>query len=344
MKKVTIYTLADKRPDFIEPQFESFKKHIKDNYEYVVLNNAISNKKNRDEITRICKKLDIRMIHVIKDKRFNNIDGEKAITFWGSYTNANLACAYPLNWAWEQICEDNKDNIFIIIDSDMFICKDISFNKEMEGCDASFIIQYRGPHNHRKEMTVTYPWNGICIFDTEKIQNIQSLSWDCGEVKGFKVDVGGGSHFWLEKNKIKIRHISEYAIHNVSEVDQSKIKIEAVLNGNYHYHFVYDTKDKSLSDFYCYEHEWEPEDQILPQYPDNFLETLQKKTLVYYEKFIKNKQTYPNPTFLGLIEFENFKDEIDPFIIHNKAGSGYAGFPKEYGIKKLEFIKKTLSL
>src|SRR6185436_13116035 len=59
---------------------------------------------------------------------------------------------------------------------------------------------------------------------------------------------------------------------------------------------------------------------------------------------ILDKQTYPDPTFLGFLEFENFSEHIDPFAIHNKAGGGYLGFGKKYGEEKLAFIETALNL
>jgi hypothetical protein len=344
MKKVTLYTLADQRPDFIEVQYAAFKKHLKDDYRFVVLNNAINSSKRRKAIATICAKLDVECVEVKKDTAFVTMAGEKAITWWGSYTNANLACAYPLSWYWHTMCEENKNNIIIVIDSDMFLCKDISFNESIASYDAAFITQYRGLQHVRKDSLVTYPWNGICIFDTEKIPAIAEWSWACGTVNGFPVDVGGQAHFWLQKNKIIIKNISEYAIHNFKIINDTTTWLEATLNGNYHYSFSYNIENKEVTDYHCYETNWQPADNILPHFPHEFQTILQQKTIAYYEKFILNKQTYPVPTFLGLIEFENFTNSADPFIIHNKAGSGYMGFDKEYGTLKLQFIRNTLGV
>ena len=35
---IKIYTLSDKRPDFIKLQYETIKKHVTDDFEYVVIN------------------------------------------------------------------------------------------------------------------------------------------------------------------------------------------------------------------------------------------------------------------------------------------------------------------
>ncbi len=91
----------------------------------------------------------ITCIEVVKDKKAAIIGTEKAFTWLGAYKNANLGTAYPLQWAWEKMCNDNKENLFVVIDSDMFLCKEVSFNEGLGTCDAVFIIQYRGPQDNR---------------------------------------------------------------------------------------------------------------------------------------------------------------------------------------------------
>ena len=39
LKVIKIYTYSHNRPDFIEPQFNSIKKHVKDDFEFIVFNN-----------------------------------------------------------------------------------------------------------------------------------------------------------------------------------------------------------------------------------------------------------------------------------------------------------------
>lgn len=350
MKKVTIYTISDKRPDFIPIQYESFKKFINDNYEYVVINNAIDSKKRKRLISKTCEKIGVKCIEVKKVKNFNIIGKQKVFNIFGKYKNPNIACAYPIKWAWEKMCKD-KNDVIVLIDSDMFLIKQTSFVKELEGNNISFVIQYRGIQKG-KTASVTYPWNGICIFNHKKIKNLIDLNWDCGVIEkayinGFSVDVGGYGHFWLKENKIKMKHISEYAIHNFKILPNKNIWIEATLNGNFHYSFEY---NKTTEEIYELKHfknnQWKyfKNKYIFPHMPENFNLTLQKKTIKYFEKFILNKQDYPSPTFIGMIEYETFSEEIEPFAIHNKAGSGYMGFDANYAKKKLDFIEKIVDV
>lgn len=350
MKKITIYTIADKRPDFIPVQYESFKKFVKDDYDYIVINNAIDSKKRRDLIRKTCEELQIKSIEVKKENRFKIIGKQKVFSITGSYRNANVGTAYPIKWAWEKMCKDEND-LFVLIDSDMFLLKPTSFIEEIGKNDASFVIQYRGIENDKTSI-VTYPWNGICILNHKKIPSLIDLNWDCGVIEkayisGFSVDVGGYGHYWLKKNKVSTKHISEYAIHNYKILEDKNIWIEATLNGNFHYSFEYNqtTKEPKQLEYYT-RNQWQifKTKNILPHMPENFNLTLQKKTIKYFEEFILNKQDYPAPTFIGIIEYETFSEEIDPFIVHNKAGSGYMGFDANYAKKKLNFIEKIIGL
>jgi hypothetical protein len=349
MKKITIYTLADKRPDFIAVQHASFKKFIKDEYEFIVLNNAMGSRKRTEEIYRICEELHIKCIKVKKDRKFNIIGKQKSIGWTGTYTNPNVACAYPIKWAWEEMCEYNKDKLFMLIDSDMFIRRDISFSNEMEGYDAALWMQYRGLSEKRTKASVTYFTNGICIFDPSKIKNIKEMNWDCGIIKkafvnGYAVDVGGYIYTWLKENNLKIKHVSEYAIYSYKIKENDIIWLECAQNGNYYYSFEYNRKDKTTSNYVCHEIGWQADDAIFPHFPPDFEGILKQKIIKYFEEFILDKQTYPLPTFLGFMEFETFNEKIDPFIIHIKAGSGYVGFDENYRKLKFDFVKKSLNI
>ena len=50
---IHIFTYAHKRPDFIELQYDSIKKCLRCEYEYIVFNNAIDSKSQYDEIKNI---------------------------------------------------------------------------------------------------------------------------------------------------------------------------------------------------------------------------------------------------------------------------------------------------
>jgi hypothetical protein len=66
--KVKVYTMAYNRPDFIPLQQMTFSKFLKDDFEYIVINSAVT--ENNDlEIKETCKRLGIKYIDCDTEKR-----------------------------------------------------------------------------------------------------------------------------------------------------------------------------------------------------------------------------------------------------------------------------------
>lgn len=194
-----IFTTSHKRPDFLELQLKTFKRHLKE-FEFIVFNNAVFDldKKYYNEIHKWCKNNNIKCIDVQKDndliKKIKNIDNTTNIfKSDGTYADPGVACAYPLEYGWEKVISKYNEKI-CIIDSDMFFIKDFEFNGEL-----AFVPQ-------SKENDVLYMWNGIIFADLSKIS--KDISFWCSKVLNTPVDVGGQSHFYLKRNKhLDIQHL-----------------------------------------------------------------------------------------------------------------------------------------
>ena len=111
---VKIYTISDKRPDFIKLQHEGFVKYLQDtNYEFIVCNNG-SKPELREEIESICSELKIKTLYV---------KGEEA--------DGAIATQVPLQYCFKNyILNDSKEDISVIIDSDIFLFNLISLSGE----------------------------------------------------------------------------------------------------------------------------------------------------------------------------------------------------------------------
>ena len=113
--KITIATLANIRPDFIELQYNSIKRFVKDkDVDYVVFNNASESKERFEEIRSICGKLGVKHIPVKK----------RNIIFKWVNENISKFVARSLNYIWKNNLQLEND-IVVIIDSDMFFIKEI---------------------------------------------------------------------------------------------------------------------------------------------------------------------------------------------------------------------------
>ena len=56
MKPVKIYTYSQWRPDFIPIQYETIKRFVKDDFEYIVFNNGVDSPSQRNAVSYECDK------------------------------------------------------------------------------------------------------------------------------------------------------------------------------------------------------------------------------------------------------------------------------------------------
>ena len=123
---IKIYTIADKSPQFIGWQAKSFKDHLKDDYEFIVMNNSSS--LDLDEaIQGECLNAGIKWIN-IENKDFSH---------------PCFACSAPIQELIDRQIANDRENIAAIIDSDLFLMRDFSFKEFIEGYDMAGVMQAR---------------------------------------------------------------------------------------------------------------------------------------------------------------------------------------------------------
>lgn len=177
--KVTIYSCADKRPDIIELQHRSVESFVKDDFEYVILNNG-QTLRLRYQIRKICQRLNVRCIDV------ENRD----------HSDPCIACAHPLQWAYHKYMK--HDEIACIIDSDMFLVSELNIADYLKGYDIAGVQQRRGK--------IEYLWNGI-LFMSGDMPGKDELNFMHGVVEGESTDVGGHFWYWLKDYHPRVKNI-----------------------------------------------------------------------------------------------------------------------------------------
>ncbi len=326
--KITIFTIANIRPDFIEIQYDSIKKFLKDkDFEYIIFNNAYNNPKRYEVIEDICKKLKIRSIKVNHKRDYNN--------------DASQIVAAALNDMWQNHLIKMRDILFYI-DSDMFLVKDISIEKLMNGFNFGFVPNYRG-----KDFEVMYAWTGLMFFNMNTLPSVEELVWDTGVVLGHRVDVGGLNHHYLlkYKNNIRILNLEMWNLNDIEKSEDGLKKITGSLNGNVKIDIILDKDDKLVKlhtpDFHL------SDKRFFPYQKDdaNYYGTITSNYLKF-EKYLKSKKlNFPKPPYIDL--FKTDTGTFDScFIFHYKSGSNWLGFATDnYNQKKtIEFCKLMTSL
>ena len=84
----------------------------------------------------------------------------------------------------------------LIIDSDMFPISSFSVLDSLSSKSFRGVTQSRSGRFNR---FIEYYWNGILMFDPPHLEYLEEYSFDCGKVRGLRVDTGGQSFWWRKK-------------------------------------------------------------------------------------------------------------------------------------------------
>lgn len=205
--KVLIITHSYNRPDFIEIQHKTFQHFLKDDYEFVVFNDAVE-KPIKEKIYTICKKLGIRCVRIpqqIHAKPYlYRHPGE-------DYQHPCARCANVIQYSLDTL-GFSHDDIVVIFDSDMFLIQEISFRNLL---GSNYIVAVPQLRNH-----VHYIWNGLVIFNMTLLPDTSSLNFNSGVIEGQPCDVGGYTYYYFKNHpEVTIRrtrpiHISSINLEN----------------------------------------------------------------------------------------------------------------------------------
>ena len=322
---VKIYTIANKRPDFIEIQYNTIKNNIKDaQYEYVVVNNANTNYTLKTAIESECDKLNIRTITAEHPAGINLDDPSKSVGSALSYLFKN------------HVIPEDKENIVVIIDSDMFLTKNINIKRFMGKNDIAYIPQYRP--------NIKYIWTGFFIINCANI-DISNIDFSSGEINGHSVDVGGFTHYFLKENDPKTIYLEFWNIIDIEKTGVSRT-YKTTLNGNAAVNFTLDNMNNVINFNFLerinytdklFEYETGSEN-YKKYYVDNIL---------YAEKLYKSEEWKSKSDSILYFEYiKSANKKMDSsFILHYKSGSNYGDHSNEhYNEMKTEHIKGLLNL
>lgn len=213
--------------DLIEFQYKSIKKYVLDeDYEYFIFNDG-SNIKNmtnfyddtiREKIELKCKELNIKHIPIPQELHTNrNIIFPN--TEWSTSDHpswrASIAVQYIYNYFKNENCK------LVIIESDMLFINYINLNEYMNDVNIKFLQQ--------SKTNIIYMWIGILLMDLDKMQNKDTLFFDCGKINNINVDSGGYSYYYLNEHPelYQKKHNVEYHLLNkIENFDEKKFTPE----------------------------------------------------------------------------------------------------------------------
>jgi hypothetical protein len=199
--KVLLITHSYNRPDFIEIQHKTFNKFLKDDYEFIVFNDAPQEWMKQD-IENTCKKLGIVCIRTPQEIHSTKLYLPKRPEESGNHPCKR--CAHVVQYSLDTLGFAHND-LVAIIDSDMFLIKPFSIREYMRDAQLAGVPQ--GRTNGR--FIVEYLWNGIVFFNMPTLPDKERINFNCGYVEGAPTDVGGNLYYYLkEHTALKLKHIN----------------------------------------------------------------------------------------------------------------------------------------
>lgn len=141
-----IFTFAFNRPDILELQYNTFKKHCKNDFEFIVIHDS-RNYEYVNEFANICQRNNIKYFH------HSSPFGKQSSEYHGA----------ALQWTYDNIVSNYyPDDIIAFFDHDLFLVDDIDIFEYMQDCDILALYQ-------EKEKGVTYAWSGFCVFKNRSL-------------------------------------------------------------------------------------------------------------------------------------------------------------------------------
>lgn len=205
---VQVFTSVVNRPDFVETQHKLFKKFLKDDYQFNVVDDSLDENIS-SEFKEVCEKYNITYYRKSQENRSSNESR------WAGARHATET----IQWTFDEIIKKkHADELVLFLDSDMFLLDDFSVVEHMENEIISGLLQERGH--------VKYIWNGIMFFDMEKVFLVDpDLNFSDGMVEGEMTDIGGHFHYYFKKNNVIMKETNvTYPTHfNDIEIQDDQI-------------------------------------------------------------------------------------------------------------------------
>jgi len=191
-----VITVVVNNPIFIEIQFNTLKKYMKCEYEFIVFNDAksfpdYSNGNNillKKDIIETCNKLNIQYINIPNVHHQEKVDASDRTA-----DSMNFILTYQ---------KLNPDK-YLFLDSDMFLIDNFHLY-DYEKFDCAIVLQ------SRNNFKMNYVWNGLYYFDFHKMKKINLLNWNCLAL----CDTGAMTYQWLINQTKQIPNTDEIRFSN----------------------------------------------------------------------------------------------------------------------------------
>lgn len=212
---VLILTHAFNKPEFIWWQEASLRKFLKDDYTFIIFNDA-PNQDLYDKINQVCQELNITCIDVPQEIHDYKNPYLPALMPRHPLGDPSAECAETIQYMLDTIGFKHP-GITVILDSDMFPIREVSIEALLENYEVAAHPQYRQGKNE----FINYFLPNLIFFNMETLQDKYSINFNLGIIDDVCVDTGGYTYFYIKEHpSLKwLRTNCVYTLHENSPKD-----------------------------------------------------------------------------------------------------------------------------
>lgn len=194
-EKLLIMTSIANHADFIKVQNNTLNKFLKDDYEYIVFNDAFDEKESK-EITDTCLELGILCMRIPQENR--------GTPSWMLKEYSQFVEDYP--W-WSMMAFRHEqaisymmrtkgfdhEGIVVLLDADLFLITDFSIANFLEDYDIAGVRLGYEPNR-------LHFWPGLMFFRMDRLPNKETMEFAPVMTKELTLNTGGSLYRYLEAN------------------------------------------------------------------------------------------------------------------------------------------------
>ena len=189
--KVLVMTHCYNTPEFIPYQYNTFKKFLSNEYEFIVFNDA-PHKPTFNKIHAVCDSLGISCVDVPQ-----NIHSSSTpyLPRGPGIGGPSAECADTIQYMLDVMGFDYP-GIVVIVDSDMFLIRNLNIKDLMKDTHVA-------AHPQTKTSllgSATYFLPNLMFFNMELLEDKKSLNFNLGKVDGAITDTGGYTHYYIKQH------------------------------------------------------------------------------------------------------------------------------------------------
>ncbi len=217
--KVRIFTFHYNRPEFVEYQYATFKKFLRDDYEWIVFNDA-PNVNLEKAIREVCEKNGVKCVQYeqdwhkidpINDWICTNVDTKKKNSHIGFLMKddgldpdevsqqCSVRHSHVIQYALENFGY-NHDDIVVIMDADVFPIKPISFRSLLVDVPLAGLDRYEPTCPTDNRVCCHFICPPLIVFDPRRLPDVQQLKFHVGFIDGMLHDTGSHSQAYLDQH------------------------------------------------------------------------------------------------------------------------------------------------